>query len=443
MPGKGYYELLGLEKNASEKDIKKSYKKLAMKHHPDRNPNNKEEAEKKFKDISRAYSVLSDKTKRQQYDQFGEEGLRQFEGMSNSGGGNPFDVFNNIFGNAGGGIPGMGGMGGAFSSMFGGMGQQRKQDKSKMSSPDKKVKLVISLKQAFNGCTIQKSMPRVDKCSGCNGYGCKNPSDIIECKNCGGKGFVMQVRQIGPMVTQSSSVCPVCKGEGKTFPKDKCCPKCNGKKYMQTIRNYDIKIPPGSLDKHMIKLKGESSWEPGYGFHGDLYFVIAVDGSDYPHIKREGLNLIVHKKINLMHSLCGVDFGFKNLNDEVIRVKYDNIIKNNDRLVLEGKGLPAMVPEKNNNKSHGDLIFNFEVVYPPALDEKRKMYLSKIIPTVSYPEPTHVNLNVKEFENCQPSILSQDHKSNKYKNSRQYHNTRSNVNIEDLNEEEGVQCVHQ
>ena len=145
MPGKGYYDLLGLEKSASEKDIKKSYKKLALKHHPDRNPNNKEEAEKKFKDISRAYSVLSDKTKRQQYDQFGEEGLRQFEGMSNSGGGNPFDVFNNIFGNAGGGIPGMGGMGGMGGAMPGGMnmggmggamGQERQEDEPQIDEVD-------------------------------------------------------------------------------------------------------------------------------------------------------------------------------------------------------------------------------------------------------------------------------------------------------------------
>ena len=442
-----YYDTLGVEKTATEAEIKKAYRKKALKYHPDRNPDNKEESEKKFKEVSRAYSVLSDKSKKQQYDQFGEEGLRQFEGMSNSGGGNPFDIFNNIFGNASGGgagIPGMGGMGGAFSSMFGGMGQRTKQDKSKMNSPDKKVKIKITLKEAFNGAKISKSMPRVQKCSACNGYGCCNPSDIIECKHCDGKGMITQMRQIGPMITQSTSQCPVCKGEGKTISKGKECKKCNGKKYMQTIRNFDIVIPEGSVDGNMVKFKGESDWEPGYGFHGDLYFVIQIDSSEYPYIKREGLNLIIFKKINLMHSLCGIDFGFKNLNDKVIRVKYDGIIKNNDKFVLKGQGLPDLSSKakyKSNKKNKcGDVIFVFEVVYPTHLDEKRKMYLSKIIPTMNYPEPSDINQTIDKFENLEPSMLETCSTQQKFNTG----NINSNINSENLNDnEEGVQCVQQ
>tara|TARA_B100000902_G_C27317303_1_gene922121 strand:- start:3076 stop:4428 length:1353 start_codon:yes stop_codon:yes gene_type:complete len=445
---KSYYKTLGVEKTATEAEIKKAYRKKALKYHPDRNPNNKEESEKKFKEVSRAYSVLSDKSKKQQYDQFGEAGLRQFEGMSNSGGGNPFDIFNNIFGNAsggGGGIPGMGGMGGAFSSMFGGMGQRQQQDKSKMNSPDKKVKIKISLKDAFNGAKISKSMPRVQKCSACNGYGCCNPADIIECKHCDGKGMVTQIRQIGPMVTQSTSQCSICKGEGKIIPKGKECKKCNGKKYMQTIRNFDIVIPEGSVDGNMVKFKGESDWEPGYGFQGDLYFVIQIDSSEYPYIKREGLNLIIFKKINLMHSLCGIDFGFKNLNDKVIRVKYDGIIKNNDKFVLKGEGLPNLASKSKSrsgqsNTNNGDIIFVFEVVYPTHLDEKRKMYLSKIIPTMNYPEPSDVNQTIDKFENLDPSILVACASQQQF-NTSNINNNMNSANLDDG--EEGVQCVQQ
>ena len=456
---KSYYKTLGVEKNSTEAEIKKAYRKKALKYHPDRNPENKDESEKKFKEVSRAYSVLSDKSKKQQYDQFGEDGLRQFEGMSNSGGGNPFDIFNNIFGNAGGGggipgmsgIPGMGGlggMGGAFSSMFGNMGQkQPQQDKSKMNSPDKKVKFTISLKDAYNGAKISKSMPRTQKCVGCNGYGCSNPSDIIECTHCDGKGVITQVRQLGPMVTQSTGQCPVCNGGCKSIPKGKECKKCNGKKYMQSIRNFDIVVPKGSVDGNMVKFKGESDWEPGYGFHGDLYLVIQIDSSEYPYMKREGLNLIVFKKINLMHSLCGIDFGFKNLNDKVIRVKYEGIIKNNDKFVLKGVGLPNLVANSKSrngqsNGDNGDIIFVFEVIYPTFLDEKRKMYLSKIIPTMNYPEPLDINVSVDKFKNLDPSMLESCSTQQQF-NSSNMNNNMNSANLDGGGDEEGVQCVQQ
>ena len=146
-----------------------------------------------------------------------------------------------------------------------------------------------------------------------------------------------------------------------------------------------------------------------------------------------------------MHSLCGIDFGFKNLNDKVIRVKYDGIIKNNDKFVLKGEGLPNLTSKSKSrtgqsNTNNGDIIFVFEVVYPTHLDEKRKMYLSKIIPTMNYPEPSDINQTIDKFENLDPSMLVACASQQQF-NTSNINNNMNSANLDDG--EEGVQCVHQ
>ena len=386
MPSSDYYEILGVSKDASDAEIKKKYKKLAMKYHPDRNSGDEETKknnEEKFKDISKAYTVLSDSDKRKKYDMFGEEGM---QGMSE--GPSPFDVFGSMFGNMG----GMGGMGGMF-----GNSRQRQPDNSKKSSPDAMASLSVSLQDAYRGIEIEKSLPRIEKCDQCQGKGTDKPDGIQNCRICDGKGQTVQMKRMGPMVSQQISVCYACKGKCKMIKPGSECKKCKGVKSVSNIRNYKIKIPPGTIDGDELVYKGESDWVEGYGFHGDLIFKVSLNiGTS--NMKREGFNLVINKTISLVDSLCGVDFGIKHLDDRVIRVKYDGIIKEGEALLIKGEGIPIskdkrkQLKKQGNSAKSGDLVIRFKLLYPDALDEERKGLIKKVIPNVKSIDPRNINI---------------------------------------------------
>lgn len=382
-----YYGILGVSRDADEKKIKKAYKELALKWHPDRNIDNKAEAEEKFKNISKAYAVLNDPEKKRLYDLGGEEAVQQ----GGAGPGiNPEDIFANLFSGGGGGFPGF----------FGG-GMPRgpsQQDKSRMSSPDKQVRIIITLVDAFKGCVKKETIKKNEKCDTCFGHGTKNKEDSVTCQQCGGKGTCVQVRQMGPMITQSIVGCQPCGGKGKIIKAGSECVKCRGKKFTTKTQIYDVNIPAGVMDGYQVQFKNESDWVEDFGFMGDLYFVVEINNNEH-FLKREGVNLILNKKINLVDALCGVDFGIRHLDNHIVHVSYNSVIKPGDCLVCENEGyiIPMEQRSKYLGKARGDLIIRFDVIFPQAFDDKRKEVLRKIIPATSDKiegEHAHSNLNV-------------------------------------------------
>lgn len=381
-----YYQILGIPRDADEKKIKKAYKDLALKWHPDRNIDNKAEAEEKFKDISKAYAVLSDPEKKRLYDLGGEEAVQQ--GAAGAGI-NPEDIFSNLFGGMGGGFPGFFG---------GGPRGPPQQDKTRMASPDKQVRVVVSLVDAFKGCIKRENVKKNEKCDTCFGHGTKNKEDSVTCQTCGGKGTCVQVRQMGPMITQSIVGCQQCGGKGKIIKPGSECVKCKGKKYTSKMQTYDVNIPAGAMDGHRVQFKNESDWIEDFGFVGDLYFVVEINNNEY-FLKREGVNLILNKKINLVDALCGVDFGVRHLDNHIVHVVYNSVIKPGDSLICENEGyiIPVEQRPKYLGKTRGDLIIRFDVIFPQAFDDKRKEVLRKIIHGTGDKiegEHSHSNLSV-------------------------------------------------
>ena len=378
-----YYQILEVDKSASDDVIKRAYRKLAMKWHPDKNPGNPE-ADEKFKNISKAYNVLSDPEKRRIYDLGGEEAVQQ--GGGGHPGFNPADVFADLFGGGGmGGFPG-----------FPGMGHPPQQDKSRLATPDKKLRLVITLVEAFKGITKQESLAKRVKCDGCMGSGTKSKDDVTQCGPCQGRGMVVQIRQMGPMISQSMTACQACSGKGKITKPGSECLKCHGKKCHVIQKPMEVVVPPGAMDGLQIRFKAESDWDEGFGFMGDVIYVVEIDYSNH-YLKREGINLVLNKKINLADALCGIEFGVRHLDNHIVHVAYNNVIKPGDRIICENEGymIPQEQQAKYLGKTRGDLIIRFDVAFPLAFDEKRKEVLRKIIPVEKIDgEHAHSNLNV-------------------------------------------------
>ena len=368
------YELLSLSKNASEADIKKAYRKAAMKWHPDRwsnkGENDKKQAENKFKEIGEAYSILSDSKKRSLYDKYGMDAIK-----GNGGGGNPFDVFEQMFGGSGGspfgggGSP-FGGMG-PFASMFGG---GNRQNTRREKGPDKKIQINISMKEALMGTNKEIVIERKSKCSKCDGSGAKDSKYIEICSKCGGKGMVMQVRQIGPgMIQQQSTVCPKCQGKCKSVVRGKECQNCNGKGVVNERKKISIHIPKGSKRGDHIKLDNMSDHTSNTNYPGDLYVIInELENEDF---KRQGNNLLYTKSILLSEALTGLEFILLHPSGESIIVRHHDIIKPSDIKILSGMGYPS-----KNSIIKGDLIIKFDIKFPNEIDEKRRDILKKILP---------------------------------------------------------------
>lgn len=368
------YDLLSLNKSASESDIKKAYRKAAMKWHPDRWSNksdsDKKQAENKFKEIGEAYAILSDPQKRSMYDKYGMDAVKGAGG----GGGNPFDIFEQMFGGGnpfGGGDSPFGGMG-PFASMFGGRHQNERRDKG----PDKKIQVNITMKECLLGCNKNIIIEKNNKCIPCDGSGANkgNKSYIQTCSQCGGKGMVMRVIQLGPgMIQQQSSVCPKCNGKCKNIIPGKECKYCKGKGFKLEKMKKEIHIVKGTKRGDHIKLEEMADYTPNSERPGDLYVVF--NELEDKEFKRQGNNILYTKSILLSEALTGLEFILLHPSGESIRVSYNNVIKPNDVKVLTGMGYPS-----SSSIVKGDLIIKFDIKFPMNLDSKRKEILYKVLP---------------------------------------------------------------
>lgn len=362
-----YYEELEVTKTASNEEIVSSYKRLARKHHPDKNPNNKEVAEDKFKRVGKAYAILSDPSKRKKYDLMGHDGV---DGLDNQ-----FDaseIFNQVF-------QGMGGMGGLFDvlgglSRMGGMRNPFMDEDSYIKSPPKQIPLNLTTQQLYNGKNITINYNRKNKCSTCDGNGIKDKNDMITCDMCKGNGMITITRQMGPFMQQITKQCD-CEG-GKVIKPGSECKDCKGGKMEEESMRLILKIPPGTGSGYEYRFTGKADWNPRFMEPGDLIFIIKDSGDNF--FKREGCNLLIMRDISLKQALIGFKFRVCHMDGRVLELVSNDIIRPDEIMKIVGEGMP----KGPNESGKGDLIIRFNIIFPSHLNKNREDYLSKVLPDI-------------------------------------------------------------
>ena len=364
MAKRDYYEVLGVDKNASADDIKRAYRKLAVKYHPDKNPDNKE-AEEKFKEAAEAYSVLSDADKKARYDQFGHAGV-EGAGPDFSGGfGNLNDILNDLFGGAfGGGFGGFGGFGGGFGGARGGQRQQKVY-----RGRDIRVRAKLTLEEIAKGVEKEISIEKSVPCTECGGKGAKNSSDIKTCSACNGTGQVQRVANsiFGQTVTYST--CQQCGGEGKVITNP--CRSCGGTGLVRKRETIKVKIPAGVEAGMQLTIQGEGHAAKNNGINGDL--LVVIEEQEHQDLKREGNNLYYTKVISLPDAILGAEVEVPCL-DGPYKIKVDAGTQSGTVVRLRNKGLPTV----NGYGGTGDMYVKFAVWIPKKLDREDKAVIESL-----------------------------------------------------------------
>ena len=353
MAKKDYYEVLGVIKSASADEIKKAYRKLALKYHPDRNKNDKT-AEAKFKEASEAYHVLSDKERKTNYDQFGHAA---FEGTSGRGGFSNFDfsnIFSDIFGSEG---------FDPFDDIFGGSRGRRRRS-ADFRGADLRYNLSISLEDAYNGKKQEINFSSSDKCGKCSGSGAEPGSKPVSCSTSGGQG---QVRSSQGFFTIQQT-CPECAGSGEQISSP--CKECQGIGKKQSRKKIFTNIPKGVDDGTRIRLSGKGEAGIKGGGNGDLYIFVSIK----PHsiFKRSEENLFFEFPISLADSSLGASVEVPTIDGGKAKVKIPAGTQNGKQFRLKGKGMPMM-----RNKNYGDLYIQAVTEVPISLTKEQKNLLEQ------------------------------------------------------------------
>ena len=358
MAKRDFYEVLGVSKNASDEELKKAYRKLALQYHPDRNPGDKA-AEDKFKEAAEAYEVLSNKDKRARYDQFGEDGLNN--GGYGGGGMNMDDIFSH-FGDIFGDLFG-GGRGG-----FGGFGGQQRPQKRVFKGTNLRIKVKLTLEEINKGVEKKIKVNKYVPCKNCNHTGAKNGSDKISCSHCGGSGYVTQVTRTILGAMQNTSVCSQCGGEGRII-KDKCT-SCHGDGIVKAEEVITINIPAGVQEGMQLSMQGKGNAGPREGINGDL--LVLIEEASHEHFERDGMNILYQQYISFPDAVLGTKIEVPTL-DGKAKIKIESGTPSGKILRLKGKGLPEI-----NGYGRGDLLVGINIWVPKNLSKKETSMLEEL-----------------------------------------------------------------
>lgn len=368
MDKRDFYEVLGVSKNATKEEIKKAYRKQALRYHPDKNPGDKK-AEEMFKEAANAYEILSNDEKRARYDRFGHEGV----GSSASGGFNGagmtmddiFSSFGDIFGDAFGGF-------GAFG------GSRRSSGRRVNKGSNLRVKVKVTLREVSTGTEKKIKVNKYDSCNTCGGTGAADQNSMATCPACHGLGHVTRIvnTMLGQM--QTTSVCPSCGGEGKTITKK--CPVCYGEGIVQKEDIININIPAGVGKGMQMTLSGKGNAARRGGINGDL--LVVIDEEEHPDLIREGNDLIYNLFISIPDAVLGTHVEVPTVENNV-KIKIDPGTQPGKILRLRGKGLPEV-----NGYGRGDLLVNINVWIPKDLNREEIKLFEKLKDTDSFiPKP--------------------------------------------------------
>lgn len=347
-----YYEVLGVNKSAGEDEIKKAYRSLAKKYHPDMNPGDKE-AEVKFKEVNEAYAVLSDSEKRSKYDRFGHDAFDPTSGGGGYGGFSGFSGADFDFGDI-------------FSSFFGGGTSTRSRANAPVEGDDIAARVTVSFEEAAFGCKKEVNFARVENCPDCHGSGAEHEGDIEKCPECNGLGRinVRQQTMLGYMQTQRT--CQRCAGRGKIIKSP--CKNCNGKGRIRINKKLEVNIPSGIDDRQNIILRNQGSAGLNGGPKGDL--IIEVRVKEDKIFEREGNNIYCEVPISFTEATLGAEIDIPVLGGGVEKFKIPEGTQSGSDFTLKNKGIPDI-----NTKRRGDLIFKVSVETPKNLNSKQKELL--------------------------------------------------------------------
>ncbi|XP_024404154.1 dnaJ protein homolog [Physcomitrium patens] len=367
-----YYEALGVSKSASQDELKRAYRKAAIKNHPDKGGD-----PEKFKEISQAYEVLSDPEKRELYDQYGEDALK--EGMGGGGGHNPFDIFESFFG--GGGSP----FGDSFPGGSGRGGSRRQRRGEDVVHP-----LKVSLEDLYNGTSKKLSLSRNVLCSKCKGKGSKTGASS-RCAGCQGSGMKVSIRQLGPnMIQQMQHVCSDCRGSGETISEKDKCGQCKGQKVVQDKKVLEVHVEKGMAHGQKITFQGEADEAPDT-VTGDIVFVLQL--KEHPKFKRKGDDLFVEHTLSLTEALCGFQFPLTHLDGRQLLIKTNpgEIVKPGQFKAINDEGMP----QYQRPFMKGKLYLHFTVEFPESgsLSSEQCRMLESILPPRASSHLTDMDLD--------------------------------------------------
>ncbi|XP_020194848.1 chaperone protein dnaJ A6 [Aegilops tauschii subsp. strangulata] len=411
-----YYEVLGVSKTATPDELKKAYRKAAIKNHPDKGGD-----PEKFKELAQAYDVLNDPEKREIYDQYGEDAIK--EGMGGSGGADmhsPFDIFEQLFGGGGGGFGG-------------GSSRGRRQKRGE----DVVHTMKVSLEDLYNGATKKLSLSRNVLCGKCKGKGSKSGATAT-CSGCRGAGMRMITRQIGPgMIQQMNTVCPECRGSGEMINDKDRCPSCRGNKVSQEKKVLEVHVEKGMQHGQKIVFQGEADEAPDT-VTGDIVFVLQL--KEHPKFKRKSDDLFVEHTISLTEALCGFQFVLTHLDGRQLLIKSNpgEMIKPGQHKAINDEGMP----QHGRPFMKGRLFVEFSVEFPEpgVLTPSQCKSLEKILP----PRPGSQSSDM-DVDQCEETTMHDVNIEEEMR--RRQHQRRQEAYDEEDDDEggapRGVQCAQQ